>query len=73
MLDNHLYFLDPVNKINFKIYLKKSILDDPKGLFRDVSQIGTFGVGHYEAVVTNDTDIDFPRSMVRQPYNYHYQ
>lgn len=58
-------------KIRLRVNLKKGSLDDPKKLFRDVSKIGTFGVGDYEAVVTIDSDIDYLMSMVRQSYSFH--
>jgi predicted transport protein len=41
------------------------MLDDPKGMFRDVSDIGTSGKGEYEAVVNQETDLDYLMSMVR--------
>jgi predicted transport protein len=47
------------------------MLDDPKGLFRDVSNIGTFGVGDYEAVVNQETDLDYLMGLVKVGYRYH--
>jgi predicted transport protein len=58
-------------KLKLRINLKKGKLDDPKNTFRDVSNIGTFGVGDYEAVVTSDSDLDYIMSFVNQSYNYH--
>lgn len=59
------------SKLRLRINLKKGMLDDPKGWFRDVSNIGTFGVGEYEAVVTPESDLDYLMSLIKQSYNYH--
>ncbi|KYG72823.1 DUF5655 domain-containing protein [Roseivirga echinicomitans] len=59
------------NKLKLRINLKKGALDDPKNLFRDVSNIGTFGVGDYEVVVTPDSDLDYLMSLIKQSYKYH--
>ena len=59
------------SKLRLRINLKKGMLDDPKGWFRDVSNIGTFGVGDYEAVVTPESDLDYLMSLIKQSYNYH--
>ncbi|AHM63217.1 hypothetical protein D770_24860 [Flammeovirgaceae bacterium 311] len=58
-------------KLRLRINLKKGMLDDPKNSFRDVSNIGTFGVGDYEAVVTQDTDLDYLMSCIKQSYQFH--
>jgi predicted transport protein len=58
-------------KLKLRINLKKGQLDDPKKIFRDVANIGTFGVGDYEAVVTPDSDIDYLMSLIKQSYNFH--
>ena len=58
-------------KLRLRINLKKGQLDDPKKIFRDVSNIGTFGMGDYEAVVTPDTDLDYLMSLIKQSYNFH--
>ncbi|MFT7035952.1 MAG: putative transport protein [Cyclobacteriaceae bacterium] len=59
------------NKLKLRINLKNGTLDDPKNLFRDVSNIGTFGVGDYEAVVTPDSDLDYLMSLIKQSYKFH--
>jgi predicted transport protein len=59
------------SKLRLRINLKKGTLDDPKKLFRDVSNIGTFGVGDYELVVTPNTDLDYIMLMVKQSYKFH--
>jgi predicted transport protein len=58
-------------QLRLRINLKKGVLDEPKGMFRDVSNIGTFGVGDYEAVVNQETDLDYLMSMVKQGYRYY--
>jgi len=57
-------------QLRMRVNLKKGQLDDPKGLFRDVSNIGTFGVGDYEAVVNQETDLDYLMSLVKEGYRY---
>lgn len=58
-------------KLRLRINLKKGTLDDPKNLFRDVSNIGTFGVGDYEAIVTPESDLDYLMSLIKQSYKFH--
>ncbi|GAA0894803.1 DUF5655 domain-containing protein [Fulvivirga kasyanovii] len=58
-------------KLKLRINLKNGHLDDPKGLFRDVSEIGHWGIGDYEAVVTSETDLDYLMSLIKQSYRYH--
>lgn len=60
-----------IKKLRLRINLKKGQMDDPKGLFRDVSSIGKYGVGDYEAVVTPETDLDYLMSLIKQSYKYH--
>lgn len=57
--------------IKLHVNLKKGKLDDPKGLFRDVSKIGHYGYGDYEYVVTPDSDLDYLMSCIKQSYNFH--
>ncbi len=58
-------------QLRVRINLKKGILEDYKLLFRDVSEIGHWGLGDYEAVVTPETDLDYLMSLVKQSYKYH--
>lgn len=58
-------------KLRLRINLKKGMLDDPKHVFRDVSNIGTFGVGDYETVVTPESDLDYLMSLIKQSYKFH--
>lgn len=48
------------------INLKKGILDDPKNLMRDVSNIGHWGNGDYELVVKNTDDLEYIMSLIKQ-------
>ena len=50
-----------IQKKQFKlrINLKKGMLKDPQGMFRDMSEVGHLGLGDYEAVVNADTDLDY--------------
>lgn len=59
-----------VQKKALKIWinLKKGKLDDPKGLARDVSSVGHWGNGDYELVVSNDDDLEYIISLIKQSY-----
>jgi predicted transport protein len=50
------------------INLNKGELDDPKGLFRDVSNIGHLGNGDYELQVSNDDNLEYIISLTKQSY-----
>lgn len=54
--------------IKVVINLKKGELDDPKKLSKDVSEIGHWGNGDYELKLTNDEDIDYIMSLVKQSW-----
>lgn len=58
------------NSMKHRINLKKGQLDDPKGLFTDVSEKGHWGLGDYETKYDTDVDIDYLMSLVKQSYNY---
>lgn len=57
-------------KRRIKVWLncKWGNLDDPKKIFRDVSQIGHWGNGDYETSLTNDEDIEYIFSLMKQAY-----
>lgn len=59
------------NHIKQRLNLKTGQLDDPKGLFRDMTGIGHWGVGDYEAKFNAEVDIDYLMSLVNQSYQYH--
>ncbi len=56
------------NALKFWINMKKNFLDDPKHIMRDVSNIGRFGNGDYELKITNDENIEYIMSLVKQSY-----
>lgn len=50
------------------INLKKGELDDPKGLCRDVKEIGHYGNGDYDLSIGETTDLDYVMFLVNQSY-----
>lgn len=60
-----------VQKKALKIWINlfKGELDDPKGLTRDVSNIGHHGNGDYELQVSSDENFDYIMSLIRQAYD----
>jgi len=59
-----------IHKKELKVFLnlKKGELDDSKGLARDVSQIGHWGNGDYQLRISNEDDLDYILSLVKQSY-----
>jgi len=57
-----------IQKKNMKIWinLKKGTLDDPKSLARDVSTTGHWGNGDYEIAVTDDNNLEYIMSLIKQ-------
>ena len=57
-----------LQKKKLKIYIaaKIGMLDDPKGIAKDVSKIGHYGTGDYEVQVTDDKDLEYIMSLVKQ-------
>ena len=53
-------------QIRMWIGAKKGTLDDAKGLARDVSALGHWGTGDYEVAVTDDKDLEYIMSLVKQ-------
>ncbi len=60
-----------IQKNQLKIWLNISLgkIDDSKKITRDVSKIGHHGNGDYEITVTDDNDIEYIISLIRQVYN----
>lgn len=54
------------NALKLHINLKKGELDDPKKLFRDVSEIGHYGNGDFELQIRNDENLEYIMSLVKQ-------
>ena len=52
--------------IKLLINVKRGELDDPKGIMRDVSTIGHFGNGDYEIKISDDKNLEYIMSLVRQ-------
>lgn len=50
------------------INLKKGDLDDPKGICRDVSNIGHYGPGDYDLTIKTDSDLDYIMFLINQSY-----
>ena len=57
-----------IQKKSLKIFLnaKWGTLEDSKGIARDVSSIGRTGNGDYQIQVTNDADLEYIMSLVKQ-------
>ena len=57
-----------IQKNSIKIFInkKKGSLDDPKKLMRDVSEIGHWGNGDYQVQVSNDENLEYIMSLVKQ-------
>lgn len=58
-------------QLKMRINLKIGALDDPRGIFEDVSEKGHWGVGDYEAKINIDSDIDYLMTLVKESYHYH--
>lgn len=57
-----------IQKKLLKIFINAKIgtLDDPKGLVKDVSNIGHRGNGDYQIQIENDKDIEYIMSLIKQ-------
>jgi len=55
--------------IKITINLQKNVLNDPKEITRDVSNIGKMGNGDYQIKIINDNDIEYILSLIKQSYN----
>ena len=57
-----------IQKVGLKmtINLKKDELDNPKRIMRDISGVGHFGNGDYEIKVSNDKNLEYVMSLVKQ-------
>lgn len=55
-------------KKGLKIFInaKKGTLNDPKGLVKDVSEIGHRGNGDYQIQIENDNDLEYIMSLIKQ-------
>ena len=57
-----------IQKKKMKIFIGAKIgtLDDPKGIAKDVSNIGHYGTGDYEVQVDSDKDLEYIMSLIKQ-------
>jgi predicted transport protein len=57
-----------IQKKGIKIFIntKLGTLDDPKGLAKDVSNIGHRGNGDYQIQIENDKDLEYIMSLIKQ-------
>ena len=57
-------------KSQVKVWLncKWGTLNDTKNIFRNVSNVGHYGNGDYEAALLNDEDIEYVFSIIKQAY-----
>lgn len=54
------------NAVKLWINLQRGQLDDPKGITRDVSEKGHWGNGDYEIQISNDDNLEYIMSLVKQ-------
>jgi predicted transport protein len=59
------------NQLKLWINLQKGALDDPKNVARDVSTIGHWGNGDYEAIVKSIDDLYYLMTLIQQSYAKH--
>ncbi|QUH22355.1 hypothetical protein HYG87_00530 [Methanobacterium alkalithermotolerans] len=59
-----------IQKSQIKIWLnvRKGDLDDPKGITRDISNVGHWGNGDYEIKIKPESDLDYIMTIIRQSY-----
>lgn len=50
------------------INMKKSELDDPKNICRDITKIGHYGNGDYDLRINENTDLDYVMFLINQSY-----
>ena len=57
------------SKLWLWINMPKGSLNDPKEFTRDVSNIGHFGNGDYDLTISNEQEIDYVLSLIKQSYD----
>jgi predicted transport protein len=57
------------SRLKIHINIPKGKLDDPNHVTRDVSGVGHFGMGDYEAVVETPSDMEKAMYLVKQSYD----
>ncbi len=51
--------------------MKAGELEDPKGMARDVSNVGHWANGDYEIIIGSKDELDYIMTLVRQSYKKH--
>ena len=54
------------NQIKIWVSAKWGLIDDAKGIARNVADIGHWGTGDYEIQVTDDNDLEYIMSLIKQ-------
>lgn len=54
------------NNLSLFVNMKQGSLDDPKKLTRDVSKIGHFSTGDYQIKISDDKNLEYIMSLVKQ-------
>lgn len=59
-----------LNKV-LKVFvnLKLGELEDPKGIARNITEVGHWGNGDYEIIINNDNDFEYIMSLIKQSWN----
>lgn len=63
---NYLYIEFQRKLLRITLNAKMGDIEDSKGLFRDVSSIGHWGVGDYQTDVIDDEDLEYILSLIKQ-------
>jgi predicted transport protein len=50
------------------INLRAGELDDPKELVRNISEVGHWGNGDYEIIISDDTNFEYIMSLIKQSW-----
>ncbi len=56
------------NGIKIYINLKKEELDDPKKIMKDISNVGRWGNGDYEIVISDSEQLEYIMSLIKQSW-----
>lgn len=56
------------NKMKIWLNVRKDTLDDPRGMARDVSDVGHWGNGDYEIIIKPEDDMDYLMTLIRQSH-----
>ena len=59
------------NQLKLWINLPKGELDDPKGMARDVSDVGHWGNGDYQVLVESSDALDYLTTLIKPSYVKH--